>query len=164
MLSDSSSVSTTSSDKNTWYDVTDLKTTAEASRLISRKAFQSELLTLPHVFAIKLKINESLKAQHAKKPKRFEFQGKRIILISYESSTDASQKIIFWRKQSGSEFLTLRLTYGHSAAVTSFALDFLSENLRKPDSGELISVILLHNIVIYLHFSSLDSLTRKLHF
>ncbi|KAG5668146.1 hypothetical protein PVAND_016098 [Polypedilum vanderplanki] len=119
------------SEKN--IEIFEVKTTEDASILIAKSAFQSKLKALSRVIAIKFPSPQALNIQIITKPRKFDFNGKRKLLISFESTVEENKKIIFWRCQQNGNFSTLKLIHESKAEVASFARDFLIECMEKPD-------------------------------
>ncbi|KAG5667693.1 hypothetical protein PVAND_015665 [Polypedilum vanderplanki] len=110
--------------------VTECLTTSEASKLISRDWFNSELLKkFPTIFAIRIEIDEKLNLKQARQPNVHEFEKSSRILIAYESTIE-SKKVVYWKNRNSQEFHGIELGLnGESMIVADFVVDFIIEAL-----------------------------------
>jgi hypothetical protein len=108
----------------------------QAAKIISVPLKTNVLLKLKNVYVITLRIDEKLNDKIVERPKTSDMMNPRPLLISYESSIDESEKIIFWKNTLVDCFLETRIDSSHSGEFSAFVKDFLIENLESLNPGE----------------------------
>lgn len=95
-----------------------------ASELLSNAIFHSIIELFNNFTLINLKIDEKLNNEKFDMPKSHDFKIDRNFLISFESTVDKSQKIIYWKKRKSENLVEFKLFEGFSAELSTFVLDF----------------------------------------
>lgn len=120
-------------------EIRNCPTTLDASNLLSNAVFRPIIEDLENFVMIQLKINEKLNFKHTERIKEIKFKLKKNFLISYESTIDAGQTIIYWKIGDLGKFVTIMMMEIFSVEMSNFLRELLTEIV---DSGEIFELLI----------------------